>query len=233
MREEKQFQKQEQIFTTYQRKPRKYQQARSKSALEEDDGIQQKQYEYIQALESQEEDLAGEIGQDIQETDEVIRQTKRINLFLDQQEKEKEKKSRQEMLKDSASLFSEQQTVEEEKKEDSVQKDEELGMDTNSVHLPMKMKKKKTSKKEIKRLKLEIKELEQRNEKLREVNWKLKVQRTRISKHAYRWYKQKKVYKAKYERLKVLYASRASTDASSQTGDQKQDGQQHSFGFWF
>ena len=48
---------------------------------------------------------------------------------------------------------------------------------------------------------------------------KLKVQRAQISKHAYRWYKQKKVYKTKYERLKVLYASRASTDASSQTGD--------------
>ena len=94
-------------------------------------------------------------------------------------------------------------------------------MDTNSEQLPMKMKKKKTSKnnKEIKRLKLEIKELEQKNEKLREVNWKLKVQRTRISKQAYRWYKQRKVYKAKYERLKVLYASRASTDASSQTED--------------
>ena len=85
----------------------------------------------------------------------------------------------------------------------------------------MKMKKKKTSKnsEKIKRLKLEIKELELRNEKLREVNWKLKVQRTRISKHAYRWYKQNKVYKAKYERLKVLYAYRASTDASSQTED--------------
>ena len=50
IREEKQFQKQDQIFTTYQRKPRKYQQVRNKSALEEDDGIQQKQYEYIQAL---------------------------------------------------------------------------------------------------------------------------------------------------------------------------------------
>ena len=140
---------------------------------------------------------------------------------MDQQEKEKKKQSRQQIIKDSASLFSEQQIVEEEKKEDSVQKNEELGMDTNSIQLPMKMKKKKTSKnnKEIKRLKLEIKELEQRNEKLKEINWKLKVQRTRISKHAYRWYKQKKIYKTKYERLKVLYASRASTDASSQTGD--------------
>ena len=131
---------------------------------------------------SQEENLADEIGQDIQETDEVIKQTKRINLFLDQQEKEKKKPSRQEIIKDSASLFSKQQTVEEEKKEDSVEKNEELGMDTDSVQLPVKMKKKKTSKnnKEIKRLKLEIKELEQRNEKLREVNWKLKVQRTCI-----------------------------------------------------
>ena len=81
--------------------------------------------------------------------------------------------------------------MEGEKKEDSVQENEELGMDTNSVQLPMKMKKKKNSKnsKEIKRLKLEIKELELRNEQLKEINWKLKVQRTRISKHAYRWYK--------------------------------------------
>ena len=104
MREEKQFQKQEQIFTTYKRKPRKYQQARSQSALEEE--------EHIQTLGSQEENLAGEIGQDIQETDEVIRQTKRINIFLDQQEKEKKKQSKQEIIKDSASPFLEQQTME-------------------------------------------------------------------------------------------------------------------------
>ena len=92
----------------------------------------------------------------------------------------------------------------------------------------MKMKKNKASKnnKEIKRLKLEIKELEQKNEKLREVNRQMKVQRTCISKCAYIWYKQKKVYKAKYERLKVLYASQASIDASSQTEYQKQDDQQ-------
>ena len=62
--------------------------------------------------------------------------------------------------------------MEGEKREDSVQEPEELGVDTNSEQLPMKMKKKKTSKsnKYIKRLKLEIEELEQRNEKLREVN---------------------------------------------------------------
>ena len=109
----------------------------------------------------------------------------------------------------------------EEEKEYSAQEHGELGMDANSEQLPIKMKKKKASKnsKEIKRLKLELKELEQKNEKLREVNWKLKVQRTCITKQAYRWYKQRKVYKAKYERLKVLYASRASTDASSQTKD--------------
>ena len=128
-KEEKQFQRQEQIFTTYQRKPRKYKQARSQLELEYE--------EHIQTLGSQEENLAGEIGQDIQETDEVIKQTKRINLFLDQQEKQNEKQSRQEILKDSASLFSEQQTVEEEKKEDSVQKNEELELDTNSIQLPV------------------------------------------------------------------------------------------------
>ena len=140
---------------------------------------------------------------------------------MDQQEKEKKKQSKKEIIKDSASPFLEQQTMEGEKKEDSVEENEELGMDTNSVQLPMKMEKKKTSKssKKIRNLKLEIKELELRNEKLKEINWKLKVQRTRISKHAYRWYKQKKVYKTKYEILKVLYASRASTNASSQTGD--------------
>ena len=99
--------------------------------------------------------------------------------------------------------------MEGEKKEDSVQENEELGVDTNSVQLPMKMEKKKTSKnsKKTRKLKLEIKELELRNEKLKEINWKLKVQRTQISKHAYRWYKQKKIYKTKYEKLKVLYAS--------------------------
>ena len=99
--------------------------------------------------------------------------------------------------------------MEEEKKEGSIQENEELGMDTNSMQLPMKMEKKKTSKnsKKIRRLNLEIKELELRNEKLKEKNWKLKVQRTRISKQAYRWYKQKKIYITNYERLKVLYAS--------------------------
>ena len=109
----------------------------------------------------------------------------------------------------------------EKEKEDSAPEYEELAIDANSEQLPIKMKKKKASKnsKEIKRLKLELKELEQKNEKLREVNWKLKVQRTRITKQAYRWYKQRKVYKAKYERLKILYASRASTDASSETED--------------
>ena len=94
-------------------------------------------------------------------------------------------------------------------------------MDTNSVQPPMKMEKKKTSKitKKIKKLKLEVRELELGNKKLKEKNRKLKVQRARISKHAYRWYKQKKTYKTKYEKLEVLYASRTSTDASSQTGD--------------
>ena len=108
-----------------------------------------------------------------------------------------------------------------EEKEHSAQEHGELGVDATSEQFSIKMKKKKASKnsKEIKRLKLELKELEQKNEKLKEVNWKLKVQRTRITKQAYRWYKQRKVYKAKYERLKILYASQASTDASSQTED--------------
>ena len=63
MKEERQFQKQDQIFTTYKRNPRKYQQARNKSALEEEDESQQKQYEYIQTLGSQEENITCEIGQ--------------------------------------------------------------------------------------------------------------------------------------------------------------------------
>ena len=119
------------------------------------------------------------------------------------------------MPKDSNSLFSEQQAIEEEKEHG------ELGEDATSEQLPIKMKKTKASKNsmEVKRLKLELKELEQKNEKLRETNWKLKVQRTRITKQAYRWYKQKKVYKTKYERLRILYAYRASIDASSQIED--------------
>ena len=171
--------------------------------------------EHVQTLGSPREDLAAETVQDISDPDEIIRQTKKINLFFDQQEKEKEKQFKQELPKDSNSLFSEQQAMEEEKEH------EEFGEDANSEQLLIKKKKKKASKnsKKIKRLKLELKELEQQNEKLKETNWKLKVQRTRITKQAYRWYKQKKVYKAKYERLRILYASRASTDASSQTED--------------
>ena len=82
-KKEKQYQKQDQIFTTYQRKPRRYKQAQSQSALEDE--------EHMQALGSQEEDPAAELAQDIQDPDEVIKQEKRINLFLDQQEEEKEK----------------------------------------------------------------------------------------------------------------------------------------------
>ena len=40
MKEERQFQKQDQIFTTYKKNPRKHQQAQNKSALEEDDESQ-------------------------------------------------------------------------------------------------------------------------------------------------------------------------------------------------
>ena len=139
-------------------------------------------------MEIQEESLTGEIGQvheekDTQETekilDEVIKQTKKVNLFLEQQEKEEKKHPRQEILNDPASPFLEQQTMEKEKNGDSVQENEKLGMDTNSVQPPIKMEKKKTSKisKKIKKLKLEVRELELRNEKLKEKNRKLKVQR--------------------------------------------------------
>ena len=128
-RKEKQYQKQDQIFTTYQRKPRKYKQAQSQSALEDE--------EHIQTLESPEEDPAVEKGQDIQDPDEVIKQAKRINLFLEQQEKEKEKQLGQELPKSSASLFSEQQAMEREK-EDSAQEHEEFGIDTNSEQTPIK-----------------------------------------------------------------------------------------------
>ena len=111
---------------------------------------------------------------------------------MDQQEKEKKKHPRQEILNDPASPFLEQQTMEEEKKGDSVQENEELGMDTKSVQPPMKIEKNKSSKNstKIKRLKLEVRELELRNEKLKERNRKLKLQRAQISKHEYRWYKQ-------------------------------------------
>ena len=95
MKEERQFQKQDQIFTTNKRKPMKYQQARNKSALEEDDESQQKQYEYIETLGSQEENIAGEIGEvheekNIQETDEVIKQTKKsISSWISKKKKRK------------------------------------------------------------------------------------------------------------------------------------------------
>ena len=141
-RKEKQYKKQDQIFTTYQRKPRKYKQDQSQSALEDE--------EHMQALGSQEEDPAAELGQDIQDPDEVIKQVKRINLFLDQQEKEKEKHLGQELPESSASLFSEQQAMEGEK-EDSAQEHEEFGIDTNSEQLPIKMKKRRLLK-SIKRL---------------------------------------------------------------------------------
>ena len=204
-KKEKQYQKQDQLFTTYQRKSRKYKQVQSQSAFEDE--------EQVQTLGSPGEDLTVETVQDISNPDEVIRQTKKINLFFDQQEKDKH--SKQELPKDSNSLFSEQQAMEEEKEH------EEFGEDATSEQPLLKKKKKKTSKnsKKIQRLKHELKELGQQNEKLRETNWKLKVQRTRITKQACRRYKQKKVYKAKYERMRILYASRASTDASSQTED--------------
>ena len=89
---------------------------------------------------------------------------------MEQQEKEEKKHPRQEISNDPASPFLEQQTMEKEKKGDSVQENEELGMDTNSLQPSMKMEKKKNSKisKKIKKLKLEVRELELRNEKLKE-----------------------------------------------------------------
>ena len=88
---------------------------------------------------------------------------------MEQQEKEEKNHPRQEISNDRASPFLEQQTIEKEKKGDSVQENEELGMDTNSVQPSMKMENKKTSKisKKIKKLKLEVRELELKNEKLK------------------------------------------------------------------
>ena len=71
----------------------------------------------------------------------MIKQTKKINLFLEQQEKEEKKHPRQEISNDPSSPFLEQQTIEKEKKGDSVQENEELGMDTNSEQPLMKMEK--------------------------------------------------------------------------------------------
>jgi hypothetical protein len=87
------------------------------------------------------------------------------------------------------------------------------------------MKKKKSSKnsKKIEKLKLKVKELELANKKLKEKNRKLQVQKMKISKHSYKWYQQKKTFKAKYQRSRVLYAARASTNASSQTRDMSDD----------
>ena len=78
-------------------------------------------------MESQEESPIGEIGQVHEEkytqetkkiSNEVIKQTKKINLFLEQQEKEEKKHPRQEISNDPASPFLEQQTMEKENKGD-------------------------------------------------------------------------------------------------------------------
>ena len=93
-------------------------------------------------------------------------------------------------------------------------------MDIISTYPTTGMKKKNPSKnsKNIEKLKLEMKELELENERLRKQNRKLRVQNIQISKHAYKWYQQKRTLKTKYQILKVLHAAQVSVDASSQTG---------------
>ena len=90
------------------------------------------------------------------------------------------------------------------------------------------MKKKNSSKnnKNIAKLKLEMKELELENERLRENNTKLRVQNIQISKQAYKWYHQKRTFKTKYQRLKVLHTTQASIDPSSPTREMSEDQQQ-------
>ena len=67
VKEEKEFQEKDKIFTTYERKSRKHQQVQKKQAPKNDDEVQQKHYAYIQSLESQEESLVGEIGKNDEE----------------------------------------------------------------------------------------------------------------------------------------------------------------------
>ena len=98
-------------------------------------------------------------------------------------------------------------------------KDDEIGIDIVSKQ-PITCKKKKNlskNSKKVEKLKIEMKELELENERLRKKNRKLRVQNIQISKQAYKWYQEKRAFKAKYQRLKVLHAAQVSIDASSQT----------------
>ena len=82
-------------------------------------------------------------------------------------------------------------------------------MDTISTHPTKGMKKKNSSKNNIKieKLKLEMKELELENEILRENNIKLRVQNIQISKQAYKWYKRNITFKRKSKIKGLSYSS--------------------------
>ena len=62
VKEELQFQEKDKIFTTYERRSRKHQHGQKKQATKNSDEEQQRNYVYIQSLESEEENTIGVIG---------------------------------------------------------------------------------------------------------------------------------------------------------------------------
>ena len=72
VKEEKEFQEKDNIFTTYERRSRKHQHGQKKQATEDSDEEQQRNYVYIQSLESQEENPIGEIGQINEEVNIIV-----------------------------------------------------------------------------------------------------------------------------------------------------------------
>ena len=75
VKEELQFQENDNIFTTYERRSRKHQHGQKKKATENSNEEQQRNYVYIQSLESQEENPIGGIGKINEE----------VNIIFDQQ----------------------------------------------------------------------------------------------------------------------------------------------------
>ena len=74
VKEELQFQEKDKVFTSYERRSRQHQQVQKKQATENDDEVQQRNYVYIQYLESQEEITTGEIGKNDEEVNIIFEQ---------------------------------------------------------------------------------------------------------------------------------------------------------------
>jgi hypothetical protein len=64
---------------------------------------------------------------------------------------------------------------------------------------------------------------QEENEKLKKRNKKLQNQNNLISKQEYRSFQQKKAYKAKYQRLKVLHTTQANVDTLLQEAEVAED----------